>query len=226
MKNEKTYPLNTFSERIDAVLSLMNIKKVRFYSDLNLSRQTVVQWKKGSIPAADKLLLISDYLDVHPKWLLQGKISNKNNYDLDSTKSQVNRIYRTLENNFNCHPDNPNFLMPLQNCVTEVQLSKWALGMQIPTIGQLKDISEKLGISILYLINGTEIQKAQSRIESTVIQTYYCLDEKNQKSVDETIYAFYAKQLYDREHQQNPDEYLTSKDPYDDPNSGFDIQDN
>lgn len=221
MTKEKTYPINTFSERIDAVLFMMNIKKVRFYADLELSKQTVTQWKKGSMPAADKLLKISDYLDVHPKWLLYGKINDKQIYDIDSAKSQVTRIYNTLKEDFNCFPDQPNFLMPLQNCVTEVQLSKWALGMQIPTINQLKEIAEKLGTSILYIINGTDVAKEQSRFETTSIQTYYCLDEKNQKAVDETIIAFYAKQLYDREHKQDPDKYLTESDPYDDKSSTF-----
>ena len=67
----------TFYERLINVLKERNIKQVRFYSELYLSRQTVVSWKKGSIPNVETFLKICKYLNVSPYYLYFGIEENE-----------------------------------------------------------------------------------------------------------------------------------------------------
>jgi transcriptional regulator with XRE-family HTH domain len=57
------------------------------------SVQSVTDWSKGSIPAADKILYIADYLDVSIRWLLTGKEEK----GLDKNEAELIRLYRILD---------------------------------------------------------------------------------------------------------------------------------
>lgn len=64
---------NNFLDRLFKELQRQGIKKTEFYSDLNISRTTLVHWKKGSQPRTDVYLKICKYLKVSPYYLWLGE---------------------------------------------------------------------------------------------------------------------------------------------------------
>lgn len=221
------YSFDTFSDRIDSILNLMHIKKIRFYADLSISRTTSINWKKGTIPLGETFMKIAKYLDVDPNWLLEGRI--KDSQEETSAKEQAYAIYYTLKFKNIHNQKHKDYYMILKNTISPILLVKWYYGIQIPKLYQLKDISVALDIPFLDLLEGKVSSNTEIETNTThkgALRYYDYLSNERQSLVDTIIMDGYYHQLYDREHQQNPDEYLTSKDPYDDPNSGFDIQDN
>jgi transcriptional regulator with XRE-family HTH domain len=61
-------------ERIDSELRKLNKKRLAVCEYANISTQSLTDWsRRGSIPAADTLLLVADYLGVSYRWLLTGE---------------------------------------------------------------------------------------------------------------------------------------------------------
>lgn len=215
------YSFNTFSDRIDSILDLMHIKKIRFYADLKISRTTSINWKKGTIPLGETFMKIANYLDVDPYWLLTGELKDPQT-GIDA-KAQAYRVYYKLKSMTAHNESHKDFYMPLKNCIDPILLIKWSNGIQIPTIYKLREISAELNMPFLYLLDGS-VQDNDIKKDG-VLRYYDFLSKEKQDAIDTIILDGYYRQLWDREHQSNPDEILTDKDPYDDPNSGFNIED-
>ena len=63
-----------FVERINLSLKSRKIPKKKFYEDLHLSNNSSTNWSnRGTVPAADVVLRIADYLGVSYRWLLTGE---------------------------------------------------------------------------------------------------------------------------------------------------------
>lgn len=63
--------VSTFKERLNQALSIRNIKPVELFEKTGISESTISQYRSGyAQPKEDKLLLISNALDVNPAWLL------------------------------------------------------------------------------------------------------------------------------------------------------------
>lgn len=63
--------VSTFKERFNQALSIRNIKPVELFEKTGISESTISQYRSGyAQPKEDKLLLISNALDVNPVWLL------------------------------------------------------------------------------------------------------------------------------------------------------------
>ncbi len=63
-----------FSDRIDFMLKKMNTNKRNCAEILNLKPQSFTDWKKrGTIPAADTVIKLADYLGVSVRWLVTGE---------------------------------------------------------------------------------------------------------------------------------------------------------
>ena len=76
--------MSDFIDRIDSLLSQQNKNRNDIYNDLGLAKNIIGQWKqRGTIPAADTVLKIAQYLNTSVEYLLTGKESNefKNKYD-------------------------------------------------------------------------------------------------------------------------------------------------
>ncbi|MDR1469630.1 MAG: hypothetical protein LBT00_10080, partial [Spirochaetaceae bacterium] len=57
------------------------------------SVQSITDWSKGHIPAADKVLCIADYLHVSVRWLLTGVDDTA----LADDEAELLRVYRMLD---------------------------------------------------------------------------------------------------------------------------------
>lgn len=64
-----------FAERIDFILKRRNQTRKAITTDLNISSSTMSSWAagRGSIPNANIVAQIADYLNVTTDWLITGK---------------------------------------------------------------------------------------------------------------------------------------------------------
>ena len=72
----------TISDRIFSLLEEKNMTQKEFGERTGIARSTISDWKKrGTNPVSEKLLIISDVLDVSPLELLSGadKVGNRSN---------------------------------------------------------------------------------------------------------------------------------------------------
>lgn len=70
-------------DRMDAVLKSQGKTRVDVKNELGIAATTICNWKqRGSIPAADELLEIADYLNVDFRWLLYGETEKENEPDV------------------------------------------------------------------------------------------------------------------------------------------------
>jgi transcriptional regulator with XRE-family HTH domain len=80
-------------ERIDAKLDARNESRKHIISVAGLkSVQSITDWKKGSMPAADTLFYIADYLQVSVRWLLTGVDDSDLAQDEQDMLSAYNRL--------------------------------------------------------------------------------------------------------------------------------------
>ena len=83
-----------FYERIESVLEMHKISKVQFYTDLHISKTTVLNWKKRNLPSSQMLLNISLYLNVSPFYLLFGKECITNSI----SKNEISMLQQKAQN--------------------------------------------------------------------------------------------------------------------------------
>lgn len=86
-------------ERIDKRLKEMGQTRVDMCSKLNLPPSNVSSWsRRGSIPPADVLLEISDYLNLDYRYLITGQIGETSpqldsiNFDLQTKFMRLNEL--------------------------------------------------------------------------------------------------------------------------------------
>lgn len=71
--------VSTFKERFNQALSIRNIKPVELFEKTGISESTISQYRSGyAQPKEDKLLILSNALDVNPVWLLGLNVSMDN----------------------------------------------------------------------------------------------------------------------------------------------------
>ncbi|MCQ2588991.1 MAG: hypothetical protein MJ179_01065 [Treponema sp.] len=177
----KNILLDTFPNRIFIVLEIDNISKSKFYADLNLSRTTILNWRRGAIPASDKLLNISNYLDVHPTWLLYGEIE-RSEYEKKIFINQCKIITEFIEKNPGTE---------LLQLFPNNQLKKILNGMQIFTLEQLTQLSISMNIPLSTLIT-TEDSKTTEYDKNIDMLKY--LNDINKKTVFNVIEALYFQE--------------------------------
>lgn len=83
---------NEIYQRIIFLIKNRNIKRDVFYLETGLSRQTIAKWKKGSLPSADTVIVLSEYFIVSPYWLLTGKT-----IDISDSEAYKHRYLAELE---------------------------------------------------------------------------------------------------------------------------------
>lgn len=62
-----------FIDRLFGEIAKQEIRKTKFYSDIDISRATILNWKRGTVPGTDTFLKICKYLDVSPYYLWYGE---------------------------------------------------------------------------------------------------------------------------------------------------------
>lgn len=93
------------SQRIFEIMKQKNIKQNDLANFLGISSSSITDWKKkGTNPASDKILKISEFLDVSVEYLLGGeervsediqKVDTSNSFD--TTTIQVAEMFSTLD---------------------------------------------------------------------------------------------------------------------------------
>lgn len=100
-----------FVKRIDALLQKKGLKRKDISDNCNISTQTISHWSiRGTMPAADYVFLIADYLGVSARWLVTGEeektqdsatLSNEERRLLsdiaDLTEEQRESVYMMIE---------------------------------------------------------------------------------------------------------------------------------
>ncbi|SFC94170.1 helix-turn-helix domain-containing protein [Butyrivibrio sp. YAB3001] len=98
----------TISDRIFQVLEEKNISQKDFSILTGIPQSTVSDWrKKGTNPAADRIMIICKVLEVSPEWLLSGiqadgTRGNQLDWFVIDRKSEVGQLietYNKLKNN-------------------------------------------------------------------------------------------------------------------------------
>lgn len=83
-----------FVDRIDLKLKEKGIKRFSFCEDMNITHSALTDWsKRGTIPSADTVLKIANYLNVSMEWLLTGR----NPEGITDEEAELLRRYRTLD---------------------------------------------------------------------------------------------------------------------------------
>lgn len=98
----------TITERIFVILAQKGLSQKEFAKKIEVNEKTVSAWKKNnSLPPADKISIISDYLEVSVDYLLTGEeknekhsffnntISNNNNVEFNSVKNGNTTVSNT-----------------------------------------------------------------------------------------------------------------------------------
>jgi len=80
--------------RIDTALASSNKERKNLIKAVNLNKNSITNWDtRGTIPAADVVLRIADFLGVSIRWLLTGE--DESGYNLD--ERNVITKYRHLD---------------------------------------------------------------------------------------------------------------------------------
>ena len=216
----------TFYERILYILKIKQIALVTFYQDLHLAKSTVQYWKKDNIPSGETVIILAEYLDVLPEWLIFGK-TDCNSSSNTAQSIIVSKIYNQLQylTGINDTSDEL-FYKPLDNEEYSIKLFFWKEGYQRIDLESLIDISEKINISLDKLI-ANRIPKdvnekrnyARNEQEDYLLKYNRLLSPSGRKNVYEHNYATFIKEQYDK-HIKEKDNPMFSQnwDPFEDPN--------
>lgn len=83
-----------FVDRIDLKLKEKNLKRVSMCEDIGIDTSIMTAWsKRGTIPSADTVLKIANYLNVSMEWLITGR----NPEGITDEEAELLRRYRTLD---------------------------------------------------------------------------------------------------------------------------------
>lgn len=86
----------TLFENIKNLCKSKNVSINKMLEDCNLSKSTVDNIKKGSMPSVDKISKIADYLKVSTDFLLTGKEKTADGSELTAVDKEVIEIVSSL----------------------------------------------------------------------------------------------------------------------------------
>ena len=87
MKTE--FDVNLLIQRIEALCMQAGITKTKLFADCDMSRNTINNLKKGSIPSVDKIAVIADYFNVSTDYLI-GRTETPNAQSITTGDSNNN----------------------------------------------------------------------------------------------------------------------------------------
>lgn len=94
----------TISQKIFDIMVKKHLKQSDLASYVGVACSSVTDWKKrGSIPPADKIIKISEFLDVTPEYLLgltdePNRYNSINNFDTTVSGTQISGNHTTINN--------------------------------------------------------------------------------------------------------------------------------
>lgn len=195
--------------RIIEILDSRKMNKNDFFKSVNVSKQTLYNWKRNTTPSLDCIGLIAETLHVSMEWLTFG-IRSEDSSEATSTRNIVTRIYRQLENKtgFKQYENNPDFYSSIEKIVSPIELQDWDCGRSFPDLKKLTLIAKEIDVSVQYLITGNEISKEvyhnycgpTDRDNETFYKNFYCLNEQYKERLYQYAIELRKAQNYEREH--------------------------
>ena len=94
--------ISDFKSRFNEALSIRNMKPVELSEKAGISEATISQYRSGyAIPKIDKLVLLSNVLDVNPVWLMGLNVAMEIDAlpsDLSKSEEEAFKMYSQYEN--------------------------------------------------------------------------------------------------------------------------------
>lgn len=91
--------IKMFIQRLEELMQEKEISEHKLTQELNLSKSSVWNWKQGSQPGADKILLIANYFEVSTDYLL-GRSNDlgiiQTNANLKPDEAELITLYKKL----------------------------------------------------------------------------------------------------------------------------------
>ena len=85
--------------RIDELLDRKKVSRAKMSEELGFPKNLIAQWKqRGTIPAADIVYKIAQYLNTTMEWLLTGKESNEYKIRCDELIESMQNIQESIQN--------------------------------------------------------------------------------------------------------------------------------
>ena len=183
-------PTNIF-ERLQMILKLRDIKLNDFLAKMDLSRQSVYNWKGKSCPSADTAYAICKELNISMDWFITGD-TDQDTTEADSPAQIVNRIHDKLERltQQKEYDHDDTFYSCLKGIIEPHELGDWFHGWQKPSLNKLLLIAERLGEDFQYLVSGTlssDASRENERKEDNLLRAYNSLDAEHRKAVSRQI---------------------------------------
>ena len=191
-------------DRIIKMLEIRNIKANDFYKKVGITRQNLSKWKAGSLPSIDVLYSIKETLDVSLEWLLTGE-NNQNGLDPTEPYRIVDRIDNTIKSTKKFQGNwEAGFYDCIKDIVKPYELNDWVQGYNIIDISKVKQIADRLGESVQYIVTGSHISKAEytekyfgnkETEEACFYRTFSCLSKENKDTLKHLAELYFNEQI-------------------------------
>ena len=195
-----------FVEILDEYLKTKNISRRQFCSLVDIPTSTIATWKsKNAVPSVDLVVKIANFMNVSLDWLVYGELfegaNEQNTYENTfSRRSVIYRIEIALRNATNDfdYKFETQHEKYLKDIIDYESLINWKNYKIVLPISILQKIAEKLKVSLQWLLTGKNSSDSTDNESSNwllglakkhenVLKGFDCLDEEEQKFVDDYI---------------------------------------
>ena len=191
-------------DRIVKMLEIRNVKANDFYKKVGITRQNLSKWKAGSLPSIDVLYSIKETLDVSLEWLLTGE-NNQDGLDPTASYRIVDRIDDTIKRTKKFQGNwEAGFYDCIKDIVKPYELNDWVQGYNRIDISKVKQIADRLGESVQYIVTGSHISKAEytekyfgnkETEEANFYRTFSCLSKENKDTLKHLAELYFNEQI-------------------------------
>ena len=191
-------------DRIVKMLEIRSVKANDFYKKVGITRQNLSKWKAGSLPSIDVLYSIKETLDVSLEWLLTGE-NNQDGLDPTASYRIVDRIDDTIKRTKKFQGNwEAGFYDCIKDIVKPYELNDWVQGYNRIDISKVKQIADRLGESVQYIVTGSHISKAEytekyfgnkETEEANFYRTFSCLSKENKDTLKHLAELYFNEQI-------------------------------
>ena len=191
-------------DRIVKMLEIRSVKANDFYKKVGITRQNLSKWKAGSLPSIDVLYSIKETLDVSLEWLLTGE-NNQDGLDPTASYRIVDRIDDTIKRTKKFQGNwEAGFYDCIKDIVKPYELNDWVQGYNRIDISKVKQIADRLGESVQYIVTGSHISKAEytekyfgnkETEEANFYRTFSCLSKEYKDTLKHLAELYFNEQI-------------------------------
>lgn len=189
--------------RIIQMLEVRGIKPNDFYKKTGITRQNLSKWKAGSLPSIDVLYAIKETLEISIEWLLTGE-RYQEGIDPTAPNKIVDRIDDSIKRSKQFQGNwETGFYDCIKDIVKPYELNDWVQGFQNIDISKIKQIADRLGESVQYLITGSKISKAEytnyygnrESEDAGFYRIFSCLSIENKETLKHMAKLYFNEQI-------------------------------